>query len=78
MVWETFYWLPALEQVRGQTSTMEVFSKIVSNVNLKTSTIFSKRFILDAIQVDITQFWKFKRKYLPDSKYMQQPKMESF
>ena len=42
-----------LEQARGviralQTSTMALLTKIVSSVNLKTSTILAKRLILNA------------------------------
>ena len=53
MDWETFNQLYAFEQVRGvikalQTSIMELLTKIVSNVSLKTLTILRKRFILDA------------------------------
>ena len=45
--------LPALEYVKDairalQTSTMERFAKIVSNVNLKTLTVLAKRHILDS------------------------------
>ena len=48
--------LPVLEHVRGvirgvislQRSTMVLLAKIVSNANLKTLTILSKRFIFDA------------------------------
>ena len=45
--------MPVLEQVRGviralETSTMVLLTKIVSSVNLKTSTILAKRLILNA------------------------------
>ena len=45
--------LPALEYVKDairalQTSTMERFAKIVSNVDLKTLTVLAKRHILDS------------------------------
>ena len=45
--------LPALEYAKDairalQTSTMERFAKIVSNVNLKTLTVLAKRHILDS------------------------------
>ena len=45
--------MPALEQVRGvirtlQTPMMVLLTKIVSNVNLKMSTILAKRLILNA------------------------------
>ena len=44
----TVYWLPALECVGGvfkafQTSTMELFTKKLSNIDLKPSSIFAKR-----------------------------------
>ena len=44
---ETFNYLPALEQVRRlfrvfETSTVELFAKIVSNVNLKPLTSLVK------------------------------------
>ena len=53
MDWETFNQLVALEQVRCvvralQISTIGLFAKIASNVNLKTLNILGKRSILDA------------------------------
>ena len=47
---EKFNQLPALDQDRGaikvlQPSAMDLFVKIVSNINLKTLTIFTKKFI---------------------------------
>ena len=49
---EPFTQLHALEQIRGvirslHTSMIVLFTKIASNVNLKTSTILAKRLILD-------------------------------
>ena len=50
--WETFNKLSALEQARGviralQTSITVLLAKIVSNLNLNTSTILAKILILD-------------------------------
>ena len=50
---EAVNWLSTVEEVKGvlrvlQTSTMKLFAKIGSNVNLKPLTIFAKRSILDA------------------------------
>ena len=53
MDWETFNYFPALEQVSGviralQTSMMVLLEKIISNVNLMTSTILTNSLILNA------------------------------
>ena len=53
MDWKTFNQLPPLEQVRDviralQTSLMVLLTKLVSNINLKTSNILAKRLILNA------------------------------
>ena len=50
---EIFNQLPKFKQIGGvlrapQTSTKELFVKIVSNINLKSLTILEKSFTLDA------------------------------
>ena len=48
--WHIYFWTVKILFNSGtlQTSTMELFAKIVSNVNLKALTVLSKRLILDA------------------------------
>ena len=76
MDWETtIIKEPALEQVRSairasQTSKVELFSKITSNINLRRILFFQKcpSLMLDWVQkvprkLGTTQFLKFKRRY---------------
>ena len=69
----------ALWQIRGvtgalQTSIVEVFAKLVSNVDIRMLTILVKAFILPAwvqnmpLQANAEQFLKFKVRCFPDSK----------